>query len=228
MYNSRTYKTDTVCAFRKTKDRYGGLSNMASGYPIIVNGVKILTSEALYQSCRYPHIPNIQKKIISEKSPMSAKMVGKPFKSQTRSDWEEIKIDIMRWCLRVKLAQNFKIFGLALEETYGKLIVEDSSKDRFWGAIISTTDPTLYEGTNALGRLLMELRKTYNSKDKYSLLIVPKPCIPNFKLYEESITDIDERNSFISYLKSIGSVKLSQDKTPILTYEGQGKLFQDI
>ena len=76
-YQARTYKYGEVCHFRKTKELNGGLSNMASGFPIKVNGIYMLTSEALYQSCRFPHLPEVQKKIIDEKSPMTAKMVGK-------------------------------------------------------------------------------------------------------------------------------------------------------
>ena len=53
-YQERTYRYDEVCAFRKTKEAFGALSNMASGFPIRINGTFILTSEALYQACRFP------------------------------------------------------------------------------------------------------------------------------------------------------------------------------
>ena len=41
-----------VVVVYKTKEVFGGLSNMASGYPLQINGVCILTTEALYQACR--------------------------------------------------------------------------------------------------------------------------------------------------------------------------------
>ena len=128
-YQARTYKYLEVCHFRKTKDLYGELSNMCSGFPLKINGFNILTSEALYQACRFPFLPEAQKKIINEKSPMTAKMVSKPFRIDTREDWDDVRIDIMYWCLRVKLAQNFVTFGKLLENTYDKPIVEDSTKD---------------------------------------------------------------------------------------------------
>ncbi|RYG21198.1 MAG: NADAR family protein, partial [Chitinophagaceae bacterium] len=81
------------------------------------------------------NMPDVQRKIINERSPMTAKMVGKPFRIDTRLDWDNIRIDIMYWCLRVKLAQNFVSFGQILESTFNKQIVEDSNKDPFWGAI---------------------------------------------------------------------------------------------
>lgn len=63
--------------FRKTKEEYGGLSNMAAGFPIELNGVRILSSEALYQAMRFPNHPDYQKEIIQQRSPMTAKMISK-------------------------------------------------------------------------------------------------------------------------------------------------------
>jgi ribA/ribD-fused uncharacterized protein len=128
----KVYNANESCIFRKTKEMFGGLSNMASGYPLTVNGIHILTSEALYQACRYPHLPDIQEKIIREKSPMAAKMVGKPYRNNSRPDWDETRVKIMSWCIRIKLAQNYTEFGKLLESTLDKYIVEDSHKDDFW------------------------------------------------------------------------------------------------
>ena len=96
-YSERKYVKDKVCFFRKTKEHFGGLSNMSAGFPININGVNILTSEALYQACRFSKLPNIQKIIIEQKSPMTAKMKSKPHKKETRNDWDEIRVKIMRW-----------------------------------------------------------------------------------------------------------------------------------
>ena len=132
---------------------------MAAGYTIEVNGVFVRTVEALYQALRYPHLPQIQKMIIEEKSPMTAKMKSKLYRGQSRSDWETQKISIMRWCLKVKLAFHWQEFGRLLAATQNKAIVEESGKDSFWGAKV-IGDNSL-EGVNALGRLLMELRDCY-------------------------------------------------------------------
>lgn len=201
-HEHKIYKANECCIFRKTKELYGGLSNMASGFPLKVNGIHILTSEAIYQACRFPHLPDVQEKIIKEKSPMSAKMVGKPHRSNSRDDWDDTRIKIMRWCLRVKLAQNFIEFGKLLESTFDKPIVEDSSKDDFWGAIRDKQDENILKGTNALGRLLMELRQTYNEKRySYEMFVVEPLNIPNFTLFGQKIDTIDERENFISTIK---------------------------
>lgn len=87
---------------------------------------------------------------------MAAKMVGKPHRSATRRDWDVVRVDVMRWCLRVKLAQNWRRFGQLLLATDEKEIVEESRRDDFWGA--KPSGHTLV-GKNVLGRLLMELRQ---------------------------------------------------------------------
>lgn len=201
-YEHKTYYAENSCIFRKTKEQYGSLSNMASGFPLKVNGIFILTSEALYQACRFPHLIDVQEKIILEKSPMSAKMVGKPFRKETRPDWDNVRIKIMRWCLRVKLAQNYIEFGKELESTFNKPIVEDSSKDAFWGAIRDKENRDILKGVNALGRLLMELRQFYNEKRySYDMFVVEPLDIPDFNLYGNKIQTIDERENFINTIK---------------------------
>jgi ribA/ribD-fused uncharacterized protein len=184
------YHFDQSITFRKTKEDFGGLSNMAAGFELSINEIPIKTSEAIYQACRFPHMPEVQEKIIEQKSPMAAKMVGKPFRDKTRSDWKDVRVNIMEWCIRAKLAQNFIRFGSLLEKTYNKKIVEDSHKDDFWGAISDNHSKTLM-GENLLGRLLMKVREIYISDNKYSLLIVDPLKIPDFNLYSKPIGKID-------------------------------------
>lgn len=113
----RTYQRSECVVFRKTNEHFGGLSNMAGGYPLRVNGVRILTSEALYQACRFPHMPDVQRLIIDQPSPMTAKMKSKPYRADSRPDWDRVRVAVMRWCLRVKLAQHWTKFGARLRET---------------------------------------------------------------------------------------------------------------
>ncbi|NEQ78125.1 MAG: NADAR family protein [Okeania sp. SIO2C9] len=183
---SRTYHREDCVTFRKTSEQFGGLSNMAGGYRLLVNDVEIFTSEALYQACRFPNLPDVQRLIIAQRSPMTAKMKSKPHRWRSRSDWEQVKVAIMGWCLRVKLAQNWENFGQLLLSTENRPIVEDSRKDDFWGAI--PVDSETLVGINALGRLLMELRELLKQPDAdSSLQVVEPPTLPDFLLYEEPI-----------------------------------------
>lgn len=176
MSKERLYRRTDVVSFRTTSGIHGGLSNMAPGFPVIVNDTRIRSIEALYQALRFPHIPDAQREIIQQHSPMTAKMVSRRFIDQTREDWDEVKIPIMRWCLRLKLAQNWEAFSAVLLATGNQPIVEDSRKDPFWGAVPKPGEQL--EGQNVLGRLLMELREKLRTAPE-SLHSVP---VPNFGL----------------------------------------------
>ncbi len=184
----RKYKRSEVVIFRKTNEEFGGLSNMAPGFPIEIDGIHIRTSEALYQACRFPHSEKIQKIIIEQKSPMTAKMKSKPFRRETRGDWMNVRINIMRWCLRVKLACNWDKFKQLLMATENKPIVEESRRDKFWGAIPNGDEILI--GQNILGRLLMELREELKNNDISTLEIVEPPPIENFVLLNKKIPTI--------------------------------------
>jgi putative DNA methylase len=184
MEKLRIYERRDVISFRSTDGPFGGLSNMAPGFPVIIGGLKIRTVEALYQALRYPHLPGTQKMIIEQHSPMTAKMVGRRYLDQTRADWDEIKVGLMRWCLRLKLAQNWELFSAVLLSTHDRTIVEDSRKDPFWGAV--PREGEKLEGKNVLGRLLMELRAELVS-DAVSLRAFPKPQFPGARLFGQEI-----------------------------------------
>lgn len=177
---TRTYRRSNCVVFLRTDGRFGGLSNMAGGFPLRVNGIHIRTSEALYQACRFPHLPDVQKLIIEQKSPMTAKMKSKPYRKGSREDWDKVRVKIMRWCLRVKLAQNWITFSRLLREACDRPIVEESGKDAFWGA--KSVDEEALVGMNVLGRLLMELRASVEFERKGALLRVNPLNISDFKL----------------------------------------------
>ena len=191
----RTYVRSEVVVVYKTKEAFGGLSNMASGYPLHINGVRILTTEALYQACRFPHMPEVQREIIGQHSPMTAKMKSKPHRNTSRPDWDEVRHKIMRWCLRVKLAQNYEEFGRLLLSTCDKSIVEQSRKDDFWGAKLADEAGDTLVGQNVLGRLLMELREKLKEDTEGVLKTVPPLGIPDFLLLSKPIETVTASSS---------------------------------
>ena len=130
---------------------------------------------------------------------MRVKMISNSHKNESRADWEDIRIKIMKWCINLKLAQNILSFGEVLNSTGSKHIVENSSKDNFWGAIPDNKNE-LYTGKNALGRLLMDLRQKFQGKSWLDLLYVEPPEIDNFLILGEEVKVIDER---INYLRSL-------------------------
>jgi ribA/ribD-fused uncharacterized protein len=183
-YSTTRYKKGQCVSFRKTKDRYGGLSNMCSGFPILVGNYSFLTSEHLYQVCRFNEYSDIQEVIQNEKSPMGGKMKSKRYISYTRDDWDFVRVDIMDWCIRMKLKCNWYSFGGLLLSTGENEIVEDSHKDRFWGCVLDSEGD--YVGRNILGKLLMNLREelTENTIDRDNLNV---NRIKGIKLFGELV-----------------------------------------
>jgi predicted NAD-dependent protein-ADP-ribosyltransferase YbiA (DUF1768 family) len=94
---------------------------------------------------------------------MGLKMKAKAFKKRgvERSDWREIAVDVMRFCLNHKYQASAE-FRKALADSGDKYIVEDESnrknKPDSWGAVLDTATNEYY-GKNIMGRLLMELRE---------------------------------------------------------------------
>lgn len=189
---TKTYKRSECVVFLKTKEAFGDLSNMAAGYPIKISGTHILTSEALYQACRFPHLPDVQKVIIESASPMTAKMKGKPHRKNSRPDWDEQRIAIMEWCLRVKLAMNRTEFSRFLLATKEKPIVEQSAKDPFWGALV--VEEESLNGQNVLGQLLVGLREEIKAGNVEHGFVEPL-LIPDFLLYGEPIPRLGFKSS---------------------------------
>lgn len=154
--SSRIYKKNECIAFRSTKAHYGALSNMSAGFPIQIKDMSIRNSEVLYQSLRFPHNPEIQAHILNIASPIIAKNLAKKHLHLTRPDWMQVRFQIMLFCIELKLIHNWETFSTILLATKDLPIVEESKKDKVWGAI---DKGEYYEGVNALGRLLMYVRE---------------------------------------------------------------------
>ena len=146
----------TECAhFMRSRERHGQLSNMTSGYPLIVNGLRFQGPEGLYQAMKFPGSPDAQRAIARQHSGMDAKKTAYALSHGFRRDWEEVKLDAMALTLAVKLIQHPERFGNALGETGDMDIVEMSNRDAWWGA---KPEGNILRGINVLGKLLTLLR----------------------------------------------------------------------
>jgi ribA/ribD-fused uncharacterized protein len=183
----QTYDPAVCVTFRKTKEQWGALSNMAPGFPIRLPDLTVPSSEALYQACRFPAHPQVQTPILIEKNAMASKMLSKPHRHLTRPDWEEpapgVRVEIMRWALRAKLLFHPTTFGDLLMSTGKVPIVEDSHRDRFWGAVRGP-DGSLV-GENMLGQLLMALREEV--RERGIPTFVSPPVVPDFLLLGQPV-----------------------------------------
>ena len=98
--------------------------------------------------------------IREEKSPMAAKFVAKRYKTKMVVEpLSDDDVENMRVCLKLKLDQHPDLRDRLLA-TGDAEIIEDCSKRKrgsglFWGAAL---EDGVWEGTNMLGKLWMELR----------------------------------------------------------------------
>jgi len=184
---SAPYRRSQCLTFLKTADRWGGFSNMASGFPLVVNGITIRNSEALYQACRFPHRPEVQREIIAQTNPMVAKMKSRKYRQDSRPDFFALAVPIMWWSLRVKLACNAATFARLLQASEGRVIVEESSRDAYWGAVPNKDDAAILFGRNVLGRLLVLLGHTLDDNGVDAMRVVPPLPVVDFLLYGEPI-----------------------------------------
>lgn len=169
---TRTYDPAECAVFRRTREKWGQLSNFAPAQ-IEVNGLRTYHAEGLYQACRFPHRPDIQQQVARQRNPMSAKKTAHASIDLTRADWQRVNIELMRWTLRVRLLQNPTLADV-LAETEDRPIVEYSVRDHFWGAGYKGSRLV---GVNALGRLLMELRQHASENPEAALSEVAPPRV---------------------------------------------------
>ncbi len=118
----------------------GQLSNMSPSYPLTIGGVRVRSAEALYQALRFPHRPDWQREILAAPNAMKAKMAAKKEgrrRLHSRPDWDEIKVEVMRWVIRARLAQHYRDFFVRMLDWTGhRPICERSRRDEFWGAVL--------------------------------------------------------------------------------------------
>ena len=97
-------------------------------------------------------VPEIQEKIRQIASPMDAALEGRNRQNPLRSDWEEVKDEVMHQALRMKFSQNPEI-AKELLATGDVILIEHTRNDDYWA------DGGDGSGKNKLGLLLMQVRE---------------------------------------------------------------------
>lgn len=145
------YKVDTderVCFYEQ---EFYVLSNFSS-FTLMWKGIRFDTSEAAYHWEKFPGYPSIQRAIQHAPSAHEAFKAAELLKQFRRTDWDDVKVGIMKQLIREKAKQH-EYVRRKLLETGTRELVEDSWRDAFWG-----WGPNK-DGKNMLGRLWMEVRE---------------------------------------------------------------------
>ena len=142
-------------------DDYYFLSNFYE-VPITFEGIQYLNSEAAFHAQKTLDIE--ARKQYSSLDPKSAKRKGR--KENLRTDWEEVKVDIMKRICIAKFEQNPDLKEKLLA-TGNKTLIEGTWwKDTFWGIDLKTG-----QGQNHLGQILMEIRDEFRKIQTIELLV---------------------------------------------------------
>jgi ribA/ribD-fused uncharacterized protein len=190
---AQEYRLNECCSFKKAEGTWGPLSNLSTRYPFKLNGVQVHTTEALFQALRFPEYPVTQELILLPTSPVQAKTQAKKLLgSQSRKDFEEIKLQLMYWCLRVKFIKHYGSMGDMFDKSGDREIVELTANDAYWGCIEDKEDKNIARGQNMIGKLLMKLRSFYNDTKATGEFMFVEPLeIEEFKLKGQPIGRVE-------------------------------------
>ncbi len=158
---ARTYDPASSCVFRFTQGDWGIFSNFAPlPKPVAASDHAFRTSEHLYQAAKFRESPEVQSRIARATSARDAANIGRHAENRPDADWNDRRINAMRWVIRMKREANPALIDAALQKTGDLPIVEHAGT--FWG---TRPEGEKLVGQNILGRLWMELRQQIRAGD---------------------------------------------------------------
>lgn len=136
--------------FYKEFGEYGYLATY-SNHGFFKDGIYWKTSEHYYQAQKFVE-HEVKLKIANAKTPKIASTIGRDRNLNLRSDWEEIKQNIMYDAVYFKFKQNKDILR-KLIDTGNAELVEATVKENYWGCGPNN------DGQNNYGKILVRVRK---------------------------------------------------------------------
>lgn len=136
--------------FYNIREQYGCFSNF-SPHGFVLDELYWSTSEHYFQAQKFIATPYLEK-LRLVKTPKEAANMGRQRTLPLRSDWEDVKDNIMRKAVFSKFSTNKDIQGILLS-TGNEKLVENSPIDYYWGCGADGS------GKNMLGIVLMEIRQ---------------------------------------------------------------------
>ncbi|MCU0496553.1 MAG: NADAR family protein [Anaerolineae bacterium] len=140
------------------RDKYHFLSNFYHT-PLTWEGDEYPTIEHAFQAAKTDH-PEERRRLRETPSPLVVKRLGR--KVTLRSDWEQVKLDIMADLLRQKFTRYPDLRDLLLATGDLEIIEGNTWDDRFYGAVWDETEQR-WIGENHLGKILMRIREELRS-----------------------------------------------------------------
>jgi N-glycosidase YbiA len=143
--------------FYNLGEKYGCFSNF-SRHGFILDDLYWMTSEHYFQAQKFIGTPHLEE-IRNIPTPREAAKMGRERSRPLRSDWAQVKDDIMRMCVHCKFTTHADIREILLS-TGDEIIVENAPSDYYWGCGADGS------GKNMLGKILIEVRETLRQSSR--------------------------------------------------------------
>ncbi len=181
-YSWHTYPADQCAVLTKVDQPWGVLTNFGN-LPLTVGGVVFKNSEQLFHLMKFTAAEPLLDIYRASGQTIKMKAKKKIYDPYRRPDWGRMIVDAMKFCLMTKYEQC-EAFRNELQNTQGLYIVERCAnptrkRGDTWSAVLHDG---VYEGSNLMGRLLMELRD--NGKLEYHL---PDDAMDFIEVIKQSI-----------------------------------------
>lgn len=141
-----------VIEFYDKHSDYYEFTNFYQGKPIEIDGVSWKTAEHYFQAQKFVgDFTHLKGDVRAKDNAREAYKAAASNKAYWRTDWQQVKVSVMRRALYAKFSQDEDL-RKSLCGTGNAQLVEASPIDAFWGYGPDG------KGENMLGKLLMELR----------------------------------------------------------------------
>ncbi|MBD2484740.1 NADAR family protein [Planktothrix sp. FACHB-1365] len=140
----------TIYFYSSREKPYGCFSNF-SAHGFMLDELYWATSEHYFQAQKFVNTPYLEK-VRQTKTPKDAANLGRNRSLPLRSDWDQVKDQVMRKAVLQKFRTHIDIRYILLS-TGDKMLVENSPIDYYWGCGKDGS------GKNKLGQILMEVRE---------------------------------------------------------------------
>jgi ribA/ribD-fused uncharacterized protein len=140
----------TIYFYIEREKPYGCFSNF-SAHGFMLDELHWATSEHYFQAQKFVGTPYLEQ-VRQTKTPKDAANMGRDRALPLRSDWNQVKDDVMRKAVLQKFRTHAEIREILLA-TGDEVLVENSPIDYYWGCGKDGS------GKNKLGQILMEIRE---------------------------------------------------------------------
>lgn len=145
----------TIYFYAAREQPYGCFSNF-SAHGFMLDELYWATSEHYFQAQKFVNTVYLEK-VRQTKTPKDAANLGRSRSLPLRSDWEQVKDEVMGKAVLQKFRSHADIREILLG-TANETLVENSPIDYYWGCGKDGS------GKNKLGLILMEVREVLRSE----------------------------------------------------------------